>query len=459
VKRLSETFSLCPVCLKKISAAYIEKDGAVYLDKECKEHGSYSCLISVIAGDFKNWNTETVSIKPKEVLRQVRNGCPFDCGPCEEHLQTACCVLIDVTKRCDQSCALCFASAVTADDKEPSLPEIEAKYDMLARMSEARKFNIQLSGGEPAIRDDLPEIIKLAKEKGFEYVQINTNGKRLGTEEGYAHILKQAGTDAVFMQFDSLTNGFYEKTRGEKLLEIKKKAVENCRKARLPVALVPTVVRGLNDKEIGSIIEYSLKNIDVVKGIHFQPVSFFGRYPEDYNESNRFTMFDTINEIQAQTDGMFFKDDLLPISTGHNLCCFYATYSRQEDGSFLCTSSKRSAPEACCNDGSSEDEPCCPPDIEVISKDRDYVLQKWKIAAEECCDGFDEFLNRMRENSFTLTGMAFQDIMTLGTERVKRCRVQNLTENGRLIPFCMYNLTDINGNYLYRDKPESAYGG
>ena len=445
---------------------YTEKEGAVYLEKECKEHGFFSCLISVCAGDFKNWKTETVNIKPKETAQHTENGCPFDCGPCENHHQTACCVLIDVTTGCDQSCALCFASAVPVNKKEPSIQKIEAMYDRLIKMSETRKFNIQLSGGEPAVRDDLTEIIKSAKVRGFEYVQINTNGKRIGTEEGYADALKQAGADAIFMQFDSLSDGFYEKLRGEKLLEIKKKAVENCRKARLPVAFVPTIVRGINDHEIGDILRYALENIDVVKGVHFQPVGFFGRFPKGFDDSNRFTMFDTINEIHKQTDGLFHKEDLLPISTGHNLCCFYATYSRQEDGSFLCTSSKRlkqgncCGEEPCCPPGVLlEEKPCCPPDIEVISRDRDYVLKKWKMAGSESADGFDEFLNSIRENSFTLTGMAFQDIMNLDTERVSRCRVQNLTEDGRLIPFCLYNLTDLSGNYLYRDKPEKKYGG
>ena len=72
------------------------------------------------------------------------------------------------------------------------------------------------------------------------------------------------------------------------------------------------------------------------------------------------------------------------------------------------------------------------------------------MAGEESNDGFDEFLNQIRENSFTLTGMAFQDAMTLDTARVSRCRVQSLTNDGRLVPFCAYNLTDLKGNYLYR---------
>ena len=441
---ISETSSVCPLCLGRVEAAYVEIDGAVYLEKKCREHGKFSCLISGDASDFKNWRTDSFNVKPKEALRRVRGGCPHDCGPCDDHLQTACCVLIDVTDRCDQKCAVCFASASPEKEKEPGLPEIGKMYDELIRMSEERKFNIQLSGGEPTVRADLPDIVKMAKTKGFEYVQLNTNGKRLGVEDGYADILKQAGTDAVFMQFDGVTDAVYETLRNERLLEIKKRAVDNCRKARLPVALVPTITRGVNDQEIGGVIQFMLDNIDVVKGIHFQPVSLFGRYPGSFGDGQRFTMFDTINEIERQTSGAILKSDLLPISTGHALCCFYGNFLKQEDGSILCTSTE-GRKSGCCTEAQ-----CCPSDMEIIAKDRDYVLNKWKMAEPVCCDGFDAFLNKIRENCFTLTGMPFQDAMTLDAERLRRCRVQYLAEDGRLIPFCAYNLTDMGGNCLYR---------
>ena len=463
---LSETFSVCPACLKRVNAAYVKIGGAIYIEKKCGEHGKFTYLISRVAGDFEKWEADTVNIKPKEVLREAKYGCPYDCGPCENHLQTACCVLIDVTNRCDQNCAVCFASASPDKQQEPDLSEIEAKYNELIRMSEARKFNIQLSGGEPTTRDDLPEIIKLAKAKGFEYVQINTNGKRIGADKNYAHILKQAGADAVFMQFDGMTDTVYMSLRNEKLLELKKKAVENCRKARLPVALVPTIIRGINDCEIGGIVQYMLENVDVVKGIHFQPMSFFGRYPEGFSQNQRFTMFDTIDEIHKQTAGAVAKENLAPISTGHPLCCFYATFHKQEDGSIVCTSAGREQSgcscdeDACCAEEEAgcsdedvccaEEEPCCPTDIEIIIKDRDYVLNKWKMAEAVSEGGFDEFLNNIRSNSFTLTGMAFQDAVSLDTERLRRCRVQMLSEDGDLVPFCAYNLTDSQGKYLYR---------
>lgn len=441
---LHETRSICPVCLQTIRADYVQKENAIYFEKICKEHGSFSCLVAREAADFANWNAQTVNIKPRDV-RAAGAGCPHDCGPCENHLQTACCVLLDVTQRCNQHCPICFASASPGEKSDPPLEEIERRMQRLLCLSEERKFNIQLSGGEPTVREDLPQIVKMAKDKGFEYVQLNTNGKRIGLEDGYADKLKEAGVDAVFMQFDGMTDAVYENLRSEKLLAVKKKAVENCRKAKLPVALVPTLVRGVNDQEIGALIAYMLENVDVIKGIHFQPVSFFGRYPDEMNERNRFTMFDTIGEIERQTAGLIKKSEILPISTGHNLCCFYASYLREEDGSVAYMDAPKQTD--CCGA-----QACCPSDIEIITKDRDYVLNKWKMADGESEDGFDAFLNHLRKNSFTITGMAFQDAMSLDTERVRRCRVQVLDGEDRLIPFCAYNITNKDGDYLYRKR-------
>lgn len=519
---LYDTHSICPICLKTIKAAYVNKENTVYLEKTCEEHGSFSCLIARDAADFAGWSAQTVNIRPR-AARPAGAGCPHDCGPCTNHMQTACCVLLDVTDRCNQHCGICFASASPSFKSDPPLAEIERRLEVLLRLSEERKFNIQLSGGEPTVREDLPQIVKMAKDKGFEYVQLNTNGKRIGQEEGYASILKKAGVDAVFMQFDGTTEEIYEQLRNERLLAVKKKAVQSCRRAKLPVALVPTLVRGVNDQNIGAMVDYMLENVDVIKGIHFQPVSLFGRYQDRIGEENRFTMFDTIEALEKQTGGLLSKKEMLPISTGHNLCCFYASYIKEEggvvyigaskqqdccgplaaadhteytegaeccksshedaeccksshvsadccksshegadccksshEGAECCKSSRESAD--CCKSKAKSAAPCCPPDIEIISKDRDYVLNKWKLAEERSgpeADGFDAFLNHLRQNSFTITGMAFQDAMSLDTQRVQRCRVQVLDGEDRLIPFCAYNITAANGRYLYRRSESS----
>ncbi len=118
---------------------------------------------------------------------------------------------------------------------------------------------MQLSGGEPTLRDDLPELTHFAKEAGCSYVQLNTNVLRLAREPDYARRLADAGLDIVFLQFDSTRDDIYETLRGEKLLETKLEAIRVCGENRLGVTLVPTVVRGVNDDNLGEIIALFVK--------------------------------------------------------------------------------------------------------------------------------------------------------------------------------------------------------
>jgi uncharacterized radical SAM superfamily Fe-S cluster-containing enzyme len=366
---------------------------------------------------------------------------------------------------------------------DPSLGEIEGWLDRLIELGEERKYNIQLSGGEPTVRDDLPEIIRLCADKGFEYIQLNTNGRRLadispldssdnrrtdraGSEshvEGtngseatdglaYARALKAAGLSTVFLQFDGVTDEVYTALRGEPLLALKQRAIENCGKAGLPVTLVPTVTKGVNLGQVGDLVRFLLANVSVIKGVHFQPASFFGRHPEktaaargDFAE--RVTMFAVMEELERQTGGLIQKTDLAPISTGHPLCCFCASFMKEGD-----KVKRMSSGGSCCDEAAADADP-----LETIRRDRDFVLNKWTgpaAAAEDCCCesgedkgtvplssgamGFDEAIAYFRTNMFTISGMGFMDATNLDAERLRRCRVQVFADGERLVPFCGY---------------------
>ena len=464
MKIIGKTQSICPFCHKPVTAAYVSENGKVFLRKNCEEHGQFESRIAEREEDFLRWKENPmVNIPPKKAVTKgfknqsgtesgLDSQCPLHCGTCENHLQTACCVLIDLTERCNQNCPYCFAKAENDGCGEPDLEEIERKYDLLLELGEERTYNIQLSGGEPTIREDLPEIIKMGRMKGFEFIQINTNGRRLALEEGYAKKLKEAGASVIFLQFDGTEDTIYEALRGEPLLEIKKKAIANCREAGIPVTIVPTVVKDVNLNNIGSMMEFLLENIDVVKGIHFQPVSFFGRYPDELSSDgtkhvdydNRVTMFDIMEELENQTDGGFRREHFYPITSGHPLCCFQSSYQKQRNGSVksLINYGTKTAGLSCCEAKNP---------LDIIKKDRDFVLNKWNIAPTcSCTDAdadcsepgemdFDQFLWEIKNRMFSVSCMAFMDISNLDAERLKRCRVQVLSPDDRLIPFCAYN--------------------
>lgn len=189
-------------------------------------------------------------------------------------------MVLEVTKRCNLHCPVCFASAGESQEKgDPSICEIEKQFDFL--MEHGGPFNIQLSGGEPTMRDDLPEIIRMGREKGFTFFQLNTNGIRLAEEEEYARKLKKAGLNTVFLQFDGVSDDVYRTLRGQDMMEVKKKAVRNCSEAELGIALVPVIAPGVNDMQAGDILKFALDHMPFVRGVHFQPISYFGRCSQE----------------------------------------------------------------------------------------------------------------------------------------------------------------------------------
>lgn len=442
---LSRTRSVCPVCLRSIGADRVMAEGDVYLEKECPEHGVFKTVIWRGAPDFCEWNRENELELPKTALTPAGKGCPYDCGVCPEHKQQTCCVLLEVTSRCDQRCPVCFADA-GGEHSEPGLEEIKEWLKFLMETGEERPFNIQLSGGEPTMRDDLPDIIRAARQMGFPYVQLNTNGKRLSYDERYLDSLIEAGLSAVFLQFDGTRDGIYERLRGAKLFDTKKKAIENCARHGVGVVLVPTLVPGVNTDNIGEIVRFAIDNLPAVRGVHFQPVSYFGRFPAPPEDRDRITLPEVAREIERQTGGSIKAKDLKPLKSGCALCAFKGSFMLTEKGDIASISDG----EGC----------CCGKDKPSVVKARDYLLKKWvlkqngpPLQEDKSVSGLDKLLYRIRNYGFSITCMAFQDAWNLDLERLQRCSVHVFDgQKRRLVPFCAYNLTSSAGRALYRER-------
>ena len=151
------TKSVCPVCLRVLEAQKTVGEHGIYLNKTCPEHGAFSALIW--EGSIKEyfmWNGESSAIDPPVNGKEPQRGCPNDCGLCSAHLRKGCCMLLELTRRCNLECPVCYASAGKCGD-DPNIEDIERQYDFL--MAHGGPFNIQLSGGEPTLREDLPEFV------------------------------------------------------------------------------------------------------------------------------------------------------------------------------------------------------------------------------------------------------------------------------------------------------------
>jgi uncharacterized radical SAM superfamily Fe-S cluster-containing enzyme len=285
----------------------------VYLEKSCPEHGDLgrTLLWKNSPKTYLEWSRPGGKSfrKTRNHLTEAAGGCPYDCGLCPNHRQETCTAILEVTRRCDRQCPVCFAaSEQTVED-----PRINQIAEMLqALLDAAGPCPIQLSGGEPALRDDLPRIVELARKMGFDYVQVNTNGIRLAADGDYAAALRDAGVSAIFLQFDGVTNAVYRRIRGARLLDFKLKAIERCGDLKIGVILVPTLVRNVNEDQIGAILQFAKKRIPVVKGVHFQPMTYLGRYPRAPRNRDRILIPDVLYAIEEQTEGELLAENLIP---------------------------------------------------------------------------------------------------------------------------------------------------
>ena len=433
---IRKTRSLCPVCGKNIPADLLKdpESGAVYMQQSCEEHGDFSVPVWRGKVDFEKWTEGAEELKGNE-----GENCPGDCGLCARHQQGTCCVVLEVTKRCNLRCRFCFADG-GQDVEDPSLDDIKKYITDIVRQADAP--TLQISGGEPTLRDDLPEIVRFAKEQGCTFAQLNSNGIRLGEDEELVRKLADAGLDYVFMQFDGLSPEIYETLRGADLLEQKKDAIKVCDRYGIGVTLVPTIVRGVNDHEIGEIIRFAVANNPAVRGVHFQPVSYFGRTPGEPADDDRYTLDELIRDIcdQAGID----EGGFVPSHCDHPLCGFHSSFAKMPDGSLFAVSN--SATSGC--------------GVTPATQNRDYIGRSWKRTDKETLqDGqlqaggelrirpknepvdFDTFVMSMRRGSFTLTSMAFHDKGNVNMERLIRCSLHSY-DNGKLIPFCFKYILD-----------------
>ncbi|MUM76755.1 radical SAM protein [Pseudodesulfovibrio sp. F-1] len=453
-----EPRSVCPICLAPIPAWHetLENDTGgsdTYLIKECPEHGSFRTMVWRGPPDFADWSRPKIPSQPKAPSTPVDKGCPLDCGLCAAHRQHTCTAVLDVTARCNLGCPVCFASS-GAD----ALPDLSPTVigSLLDSIAKASGFcNIQFSGGEPTTRDDLPDLIRLARRKGFSFIQLNTNGLRIGSEPGYAAALARAGLDSVFFQFDGMDNDIYTALRGSPLLERKLAAIDSLAQAGIGVVLVPTVVPGVNDRALGAIIRFAAANSPAVRGVHFQPISYFGRFPRSPADEQRITLPEVMRQLQAQTDGALQVSDFLAPGCEHSHCSFHANYIVTGNGGLA----RLSAKSACCAPPEpSRPHPTSPrPASEGADKAKAFVRRQWSSPdmgqpSAQAGDDFDRFIARASTHTLAVSAMAFQDCWTMDLERLKGCCIHAVSPDGRLIPFCAYNLTSMDGTTLYRGK-------
>lgn len=411
------TKSICPKCFKEITAEVLEENEEIYLKKTCTEHGDYKELIwqddreSYIKWlEYGGLEAESFAKSPQELEDMYK----FDCM-CEEHKKQPCSAALMVTNRCNANCPVCFTRSLNDEVYEPNLMELKKLLEFYKETA-GKGAPIEFCGGEPTVRVDLPELAQMAKSMGFDYIQLNTNGIRISQSADYCKLLKESGITTIYLGFDGVTKEPYIYKYDKDLLKVKIQAIENCRQSGLAVVLVPCIKPGVNDNQLGEIIKFAKENIPVVKGVYFQPLSYFGIYPPD--DRKRITIPEILRKIEEQTNGEITANNFLPGNCEHSQCSFNGYFLLNKNGKLNAVTKFKKR-------GQTEDS---------YMRIRENTKKTW-------CYNEQKYL--------TIGGMAFQDIWNYDAERIKRCTIQIIGKDMKLIPLCKKYITNEAGQKLY----------
>ena len=306
--------SLCGACLRRVEARIVIQDGAVYMDKWCPRHGAERVLIADDADYYRRGRE--VFIKTPEMPHRFntarRWGCPYDCGLCPEHMQHSCLTLVEITDHCNLRCPICFADSGPQRTGMRDLATVERMLDAIVANEGGAPDVVQISGGEPTLHPQFFEILDAAKRRPIKHLMVNTNGLRIAQEPEFAERLAayMPGFE-VYLQFDSLRDEVNLALRGAKLADIRLRALDTLNRLGLSTTLVATVKKGLNDGELGGIINFALEQ-PCVRGVTFQPIQRAGR-TEGYDPArDRLTLTEVRRRILEQT-ALFTPDDIIPV--------------------------------------------------------------------------------------------------------------------------------------------------
>jgi len=439
---VDSTISLCPDCLKRVDAKIILRKGSIYLQKYCKQHGQQEVLLEedgeyyLKRGDYD---------KPGSISKpqtEINNGCPFDCGLCPDHEQHTCIGLIEVTNKCDLNCKFCYANS--GEGKFLEMDKIGKMMDLFLDSEFGNAEILQISGGEPTMHPEIIDIIKLAKSKGIKYVMLNTNGLRIADDEKFVKELSQfKGGFEIYLQFDSFDDKIYQDFRGKKLWEIKKKAIENLTKYKIPITLVSTIKKGVNDHEIGKIVKFGLDS-KYIRGVNFQPLAYFGRLKKEDKSEDRITITGVISRMVSQMNGMLKKEDFIPLPCDVDRVAITYLYKQGEefiplvrsinakDYLPLIRNTFKFNPEDVLSDvmknvfcGSGN---CCN-FADLFGKMKPIIPAKFFLKSKE------EKIDYVSENTFRISIVSFVDAYNFDMKSMKKECVHIITPDLKKIPF------------------------
>ena len=439
--------SICSTCLARVEAKILLKDERVYLEKWCPEHGRDRVLIADDADYYRK--AREVFIKTPEMPRRFnteqRWGCPYDCGLCPEHMQHSCLSLVEITDHCNLRCPVCYADSGPHRPGYRDLATVERMLDAVVA-NEGEPDVVQISGGEPTLHPDFFAILDAAKRRPIRHLMVNTNGLRIAKDAAFAAELKryEPGFE-LYLQFDSLRDEVHQDLRGARLADVRQRALERLNEHDISTTLVVTVKKGLNDGELGEIVDFALKQ-PCVRGVTFQPIQAAGRLDDYKPERDRLTLTEVRRRILEQTSA-FAPEDLIPVPC--NPDCLAMAYALKL-GDAVVPLTRFVSPETLVAKGRNtivveRDEALRAHVFELFATNHSPESQACSLSDLLCClPQIEAPADWNYRNVFRVLIMQFIDAYSFDLRAVKKSCVHIAQPDGRLIPFDTFNL-------FYRD--------
>lgn len=441
------TVSLCKHCFRRIEANHIIRDNKVWMQKWCPEHGHSTVLI---ATDAAYWRSgREIYVKPPEMPHQFNTemnwGCPYDCGLCTDHMQHSCLTVLEVTDHCNLRCPVCYAGSGPERVGHRDLATIKRMLDAIVA-NEGEPDIVQISGGEPTTHPQFFEILDAAKRRPIRHLMLNTNGVRIANEPGFAERLATyAPGFEIYLQFDSLEREALITLRGADLRQIRERALERLNSVGLSTTLVVVVARGVNDAEIGKIVEFAATQ-PCVRGVTLQPVEFAGRVEGMEVRANRLTQTEVRQLILDQTS-LFEPQDIIPVPCNPDaLSMGYAL----KTGNGITPLTRLVSPEALLagqrNTLVFESDPALKAEVfRLFSTNHSPESQASCLSALLCCLPLVQAPASITyDKVFRILIMAFMDATNFDVRAMKKSCVHIVQPDGKIMPFESFNL-------LYRD--------
>ena len=445
-----DTTTLCPFCSRLLPGEVFGRDEAVYLSRECPEHGRIEALVCSDSNWFEGLKQFDVApIKPAHPQHPVNQGCPLDCGLCAAHRQVAGTMAIEISNKCNADCPVCLGD--NRGTFEMSLAEIRELVEGAIR-DQGQIGVLTLSGGEPTIHPQFFEILSLLDRPEIGRINLNSNGRRMVQDAKFVEQLRQHPKVYVSLHFDGRNA---EQIRGTKP-EMQEQALNRLCEAGIGVVPLILGVRDINDKELGTLVPSLLQRSKAIKTVIVSLMAYMGANGGRFKPEplRRLTIPDAVDSIAAGSGTVIHREDFIPVPMPNPICAAIGYFFVDQEGIIpMIRAAGVDQTVACIQNQhfAQANEKMEAFFREMINNiyanprkfpDSDRTLRRLRTFVERLFAGERrspaERQTLAEESIKTVFIMQFMDGWTFDTQRLSKCSCQHLLPGNRRVPSCGY---------------------